>query len=109
MKLGRILGFGLLGIAALAAILVFVALWRFYVPSGSAVRLSQIHAQRPQAPEAENAYIYIWGLPAPPAADALDLARKRVAWLQQKAVNPDDLSPDPLGESQEPAHCARRA
>ena len=101
MRLARILGYGLLGIAGLAAILVFVALWRFYVPSASAVRLSQIHAQRPQVPEAENAYIYIWGLPAPPAADALEMARKRIAWLQQKALNPDDYSPDPLGETAE--------
>jgi len=101
MRLGRILGIGLLGVAGLAAILVFIVLWRLYVPSASAVRLSQIHAQRSRVPEAENAFIYIWGLPAPPKADALELGRKRIAWLQQKAVNPDDLSPDPLGEPQE--------
>ena len=57
MRLGRILGYGLLGVTGLAATLVFVALWRFYVPSASAVRLAQIHAQRPRVPEAENAYI----------------------------------------------------
>lgn len=108
MRLGRILGFGLLGVAGLAAILVFIVLWRLYVPSASAVRLSQIHAQRPQVPEAENAFIYIWGLPAPPAADALELGRKRIAWLQQKAVNPDDLSPDPLAEPQELASLRSR-
>ena len=101
MRFGRILGFGLLGVAGLVAILVFVVLWRFYVPSASAVRLSQIHAQRPQVPEAENAYIYIWGLPASPAADALELGRKRIAWLQRRVVNPDDFSPDPLGEPEE--------
>jgi hypothetical protein len=80
---------------------VFVVLWRFYVPSPSAVRLAQIYAQRLRAPEAQNAYIYLWGLPAPPATDALELGRKRIVWLQQRVVNPNDFSPDPLGESEE--------
>ena len=98
MRVRRILGFVLLGVGGIAALLVFVALWHLYVPSASAMRLSQLYAQRTRAPDADNAYIYLWGFSAPPGTDALEMGRRRMAWLQQRLADPDGFSPDPLGE-----------
>src|SRR4051812_18891807 len=95
MKTSRWLGYGLLGVAALGVVLAAITLWRFYMPSADVRRLARLYAARPQAPDADNAYFYLWGMTAAADTDPLVEAGKRVAWVRRKAATPGLMEPDP--------------
>src|SRR5215831_18892291 len=98
MRRTRILAIGFFGCTAVAAALLLIALWRSFTPSESARLLERIHADRPRAPAADNAYIYLWGFSAPAGSDPLAMASKRLDWMEAKLGQQHYKTPDPLGK-----------
>jgi len=98
MRNARWLGYALLAVVALGVVLVAIVGWRFYVPSAGARKLNAVYADRPQIPEADNGWIYIWGFTAPDGADAVELAHRRVAWLKEKNADPFSEARDPQAD-----------
>src|SRR5262245_58411485 len=96
MRMGRALGLGMLVVAGGVFVTLLVILWRWNMPSADANELGRVVATRPKVPDADNAYLYLWGFLAPPGEDAARAAEKRVRWLWRKFDHPDDSSADPL-------------
>jgi hypothetical protein len=109
MRLGRILGIGVLLVAGCAVAAMLVILWRWNMPSAAALELAQVVEQRPPVPDADNGYIYMWGFTAAPEADVFRLGTERVAWLQKKLDDPDTQSKDPLEDEGDLAKRRSRA
>lgn len=95
MRISRLLVHAALGVLVLGVVLVGMTLWRFWIPSAAARQLAGMYAARPQVPDADNAYFYVWGLTAAADMDPLVEAGKRVAWLRRKSADPDLMEPDP--------------
>jgi len=85
MKLAMVLRwtlFGLGGLVGCAIISLAVYLWRNSRPSEAAQQLLAMHSGRATAPDADNAWFYLWGMGAPADVDPLDLGRRRTEYLR---------------------------
>src|SRR4051812_31965987 len=99
MKMFKLLGRLVLGLFVSAVLLILVALainWNDRPPSVDARRLAALIADRPQLPDADNAYIYELGFDAPAEQDPVAVGTQRRDWLETMGREEFDPSADPL-------------
>jgi hypothetical protein len=84
VKATRILGFLILGLVALAVLLVlttFLVNRNDEPPSAAALRFEKILISRPELPASENAVVYALGFNVPESMDPVKVGAERMQWI----------------------------
>jgi hypothetical protein len=98
--LGWLLG-GPLAVIIFAYIVLLLINGRDQPPSAAALRLQEEYRNRPPAPDADNAFVYVMGFGAPPDADPREAGARRIEWIRTipaDAEYPADGDPVPDDE-----------
>jgi hypothetical protein len=97
---GWLLG-GPLAIIIFAYIVLLLINWRDQPPSAAALSLREEYRNRPSAPDADNAFVYVMGFGAPRDADPHEAGARRIQWIRtipKNAEYPADGDPVPDNE-----------
>ncbi len=90
---------GLIGLCVLLYLVVVAINWRDADPSSAAIRMAELHDNRPAVRDEDNACVYAMGFGVAPGESPLEMGLKRIEWLRQfEGTAKLDLSADPLGE-----------
>jgi hypothetical protein len=90
---------GLFGLCALLYLVALAVNWRDAEPSAAAIRMADLHRNRPAVRDEDNGFIYMMGFPVGPDDDPMAMGFRRVDWLRESEGDTSlDLNRDPLGD-----------